>query len=81
MNRMNCRNSTLHCKLVVGKMQQLALVGPDAVGDGEQKGEIETKGLWDTILQPITAVIETSVHRLHCSCTYEVLFREALMGA
>lgn len=45
MSRMNCRDTTLHCKLVVGKMQQLALVRPDAVGDGEQKEEIETKGL------------------------------------
>ncbi len=71
----------MHCKLVVGKMQQLALVGPD-VGDGEQKGEMETKGLCDPILQPITAVIETSVHRLHCICsTYKSLFRENFVGA
>ncbi|KAI0083559.1 hypothetical protein BDY19DRAFT_651560 [Irpex rosettiformis] len=38
-------------------MQQPVLVGPGATDDrGLQQGEPETKGLWDTILQPVTVV-------------------------
>ena len=38
-------------------LQQAPLIGPDAVGDRYPgKGDIETKGLWDTIVLPITVV-------------------------
>ncbi|KAI0083700.1 hypothetical protein BDY19DRAFT_975941 [Irpex rosettiformis] len=38
-------------------LQQPAFFGPEATGGrGDLEGEIETKGVWDTILQPITVV-------------------------